>query len=119
MASFPITWALASPAVTEWLAKPAGVTGGGGLEGCPWLDRRAMSSFSVTSWSSKMGCGGIVVVGDKMRTDFLVFVEGGAASSSTVRQLLLECQQTQKGKAREYRGHCPPCVLQAHCYPSG
>lgn len=117
MASFPTTWALASPAVTELLTKPAGVTGGGGLAGRPWLDRRAMSSFKVASESSKMG-GGIVVVGERMRTDFLVLpVDGGAASSSTVRQLLLECQQTQKGKAREYHGRCPPCALQAHCYP--
>ena len=95
-ASFPTTCAFASPAVIELLAKPAGVAGGGGLASGPWVDRLAMSSFSVTSWSPKSGCGGMVVVGDTMRTDFFVFCGGEAASSSTVRQLLLHCQQTQK-----------------------
>src|SRR3712207_4293033 len=108
MASLPTTCALASPAVTEWLAKPAGVTGGGGLAGGPWLDRRAMSSLSVAFSSSKLGCGGMVVVGDTMRTDFLVFAGGAAASSSTVRQLLLQCQHKQSSKARESHGRCPP-----------
>lgn len=116
-ASFPITCALASPAVIEWLVKPAGFTGGGGLAGRPpWLARRAMSSLSVTLLSSsKLGGGGMVVVGETMRTDFFVFV-GAAASSSTVRKLLLQCQQKQNGKAREYHGRCLPGEPRARCY---
>ena len=109
MASLPTTCAFASRAVIELLAKPAGVTGGGGLERGAWVDRLAMSSFSVTSSSPKSGCGGMVVVGEAMRTDFFVFGGGEAASSSTVRQLLLHCQQTRKGKAREYHSRSPSC----------
>lgn len=101
MASLPMTCALASPAVSGWVAKAAGVTGGGGLAGGGWLARRAWSSLRVALASSKSGWGGgMVVVGDTMRTDFLVRGGGVAASSSTVRQLLLQCQQKQTQQGR-------------------
>jgi hypothetical protein len=48
-----------------------------------------------------------------MRTDFFVLGGGEAASSSTVRRLLLDGQHTQKDKAREYHGRCLPAK---HCY---